>query len=43
VKELVREANTFPSADKDFMSGKLDNAWETVLKAKEKIGEAKNR
>ncbi len=42
VKELVREANTlFRSADKDFMSGKLDNAWETVQKAKEKIGEAK--
>jgi hypothetical protein len=42
VKELVREANTlFRSADKDFMSGKLDSAWETVQKAKEKIGEAK--
>ena len=42
VKELVREANTlFRSADKDFMSGKLENAWETVQKAKEKIGEAK--
>jgi len=42
VKDLVREANTlFRSADKDFMSGKLDSAWETVQKAKEKIGEAK--
>jgi len=42
VKDLVGEANTlFRSADKDFMSGKLDIAWETVHKAKEKIGEAK--
>ena len=42
VKALLGEANTlFRSADKDFMSGKFDTAWESVQKAKETISLAK--
>jgi hypothetical protein len=41
-KALLTEANTlFRSADKDFMSGKMDSAWETVIKAKEAVAAAK--
>lgn len=42
VKALLSEANTlFRSADRDFMSGKMDSAWETVTRAKETITAAK--
>ncbi len=42
VKALLGEANTlFRSAEKDFMSGKFDAAWEAVQKAKVIIGQAK--
>lgn len=42
VKTLLSEANTlFRSADKDFMSGKFDTAWDFVQKAKETIALAK--
>ena len=41
-KALLSEANTlFRNADKDFMSGKMDSAWETVQKAKEAISAAR--
>ena len=41
-KALLSEANTlFRNADKDFMSGKMDSAWEAVQKAKEAISAAK--
>ena len=41
-KALLSEANTlFRSAEKDFMSGKFDSAWESVQKAKETIALAK--
>ena len=41
-KALLSEANTlFRSADKDFMSGKFDSAWESVQKAKETVALAK--
>ena len=42
VKALLGEANTlFRSAEKDFMSGKFDSAWESVQKAKETVALAK--
>lgn len=38
VKAMMTEANTqFRSADRDFMSGKMDSAWDWVIKAKETI------
>ena len=38
VKAMMTEANTqFRSADRDFMSGKMDSAWDWVTKAKETV------